>query len=122
MAERRSIDIHRDSGGSMDIGTPDDPSVIRLAVEIGGSLYVIKDRGIYQIKLADETDPGRANPSIANVQQRILSYGAESVIVARTLLTARQLFNPSYLHRSVDHQRALVLSFEALKEIGRAHV
>jgi hypothetical protein len=101
----------------MEIGTPNDPSAIKLAFEIGGSLYVIKQRGIYQIKLADEIDPDRTNATIPNVQQPVLAYGADSEIVARTLLTAHQLFNASYLARSIDHKEALVLVFEVLKDL-----
>jgi hypothetical protein len=89
----------------MEIGTPDDTTAVKLMIEIGGSLFVVKERGIYQVKLADEIDPGRSNANIPNVQQRVIPYGTSNDIVARTLLTAGQLPKSSYLDQSIDHKQ-----------------
>jgi hypothetical protein len=115
---KRPIDRQREAGGFMDIGIPDDPSPARQAFAVGGSFLVIKERGIYAIKLADEIDPGRTNPEVPNAQQRLLAYGTDSILVRQTLLTAKRLLNPTYLATSVDHDAALVAAFEFLKHLA----
>ena len=102
----------------MEIGTDDDRSAIKSMFAIGGVFHAIKERGIYVIRLADEIDPGRTNPSLPNTQQRVLAYGSDSELVGRTLLTAKNLFNSTYLPKSFDHERALVLAFDALKDLA----
>lgn len=119
MTKKRPIDILRDSAGSVSIGSADDPIVDFLLT--GGSLHVIKEKSIHQIKMADEIDPKRTNPSIPNTHQQVLSYGADCEIVARTLLTAKELFNPTHLGKSFDHQKALDLTFDALKNLIAMH-
>ncbi len=121
MTKKRPIDIQRDSAGHLDVGTPDDESAITDVFSIGGSLYVIKEKGIYQVKLADEIDPKRTNPKVPNTHQRILAYGSDNEIVGHIFLTAKHLFDPAYLGRSFDHERALALTFDALKDLLAMH-
>jgi hypothetical protein len=121
MTKKRPIDIQRDSAGQLEVGTPDDESAITDMFAIGGSFHVIKEKGIYQVKLADEIDPKRTNPKIPNTHQRVLAYGSDNEIVGRILLTAKHLFDPAYLGRSFDHERALVLAFDALKDLLAMH-
>jgi hypothetical protein len=96
MVEKRPIDRMRESGGSMEIGTPDDRSPVSLAVEVDEKLYVVKAKGIYEIKLADQIDPQRTNPNVPNTQQKIHPYGSENEIVSRTLLTAIELTKQNF--------------------------
>jgi hypothetical protein len=117
MKEKRPIDLLRNSGASMEIGTPDDDSPVKEMAVIGGRLYVIKERGIYEIKMADNIDPERTNPSIPNTQQRVLPFGASDELVARVLLTAKGLFKQAYLGSSFDHEEALVQTLEALMDL-----
>lgn len=79
----------------MEIGTPDDQSAITAIFPIGDDLYAVKERGIYEVRLADRIDPNRTNIAMPNTQQRVLNYGSDAPVVGRTLLTAKELFNPN---------------------------
>jgi hypothetical protein len=118
MSPKRPIDRQRESAVMMDVGTAEDTSAVVEMVRIGSELHIIKEKGIYICKLADDVDPGRTNPSIPNVQQRILTYGSDSTLVRQTVLTAKKLFSPSYLPDSFDHARGLILAMETLKELA----
>src|SRR5262245_2861176 len=115
---KRPIDRKRDASVQMDIGTPDDQSAVTGMFPIGDDLYVVKERGIYEVKLADRIDPNRTNIAIPNTQQRVLNYGSDAPLVGRTLLTAKELFNPTYLPKNLNLAEALHLSFEALKDLA----
>lgn len=115
---KRPIDRKRDAGGEMEIGTPDDQSAITAIFPIGDDLYVVKERGVYEVKLADRIDPNRTNIAIPNTHQRVLNYGSDAPVVGRTLLTAKELFNPTYLPRNLDLPQALRLCFETLKDLA----
>ncbi len=54
--EKRRIDQIRDSAGSFTIGDDSD-GAIKSFVTIGGRLYVIKEKSIYALALADDIDP-----------------------------------------------------------------
>ena len=118
MHAKRQIDRIRESGGRIEIGTPDDPSDITAMLSIDDVLYAIKENGIYAIKLADTIDPKRTNPNIPSIQQKILTYGSESSLVGQTLLTAKQLFNEQILPDWFDCKTAIVRSLEALKDLA----
>ncbi len=101
----------------IEIGTPDDQSAVKVAFAINGTLHAIKEMGIYEIKLADNTDPDRLNPAVPNTQQRVLEIGSDSELVGRTLLTAQRLFNKSYLPNFVDTDKCLSETFAILKSL-----
>ena len=117
MAEKRAIDQRRDAGFSMKIGSPEDGEV-KAMLPLGKVMYIVKERVIYSVLLADVTDPGRTNPDIPHTQQRVLEYGSDSALVGRTLLTAKELFNENYLPKSFDRERALIVVLEALKDLA----
>lgn len=121
MKDKRPIDRVREAGGMMDVGTPDDQTPVTDLFSIGDTLCVIKEKGIYEIKFADAVDPKRTNIAVPNTQQRILNHGSDEPLVGRILLTAKELFNPSYLPKGFDHTAALRLSFEILKDIAAMH-
>jgi len=102
----------------MEIGTPDDQSAVTAIFPIGDDLYVVKERGVYEVKLADRIDPNRTNIAIPNTHQRVLNYGSDASVVGRTLLTAKELFNPTYLPKNLDLTEALRLCFETLKDLA----
>jgi hypothetical protein len=114
---KRPIDLQRESAMFMNVGSPDDLSAITAMVVIGKKMYVVKANSIYEVRLADEIDPDRTNPSVPNTQQKVLSVGSDSEVVGRVLLTARALFSKNYLPSSIDCDEALRLSFESLKDI-----
>jgi hypothetical protein len=114
---KRPIDVLRDSGKSMQVGGDGDDSAISEMIPIGDTLYMIKERSIYAVQLADQIDPDRTNAAIPDTQQQILSIGAGAPVVARTLLTAHTLFRKNLLGPSFDEQRGLRLAFELLQDI-----
>lgn len=93
--KKRSIDRLRDSACSLTITTPDDDTPIREMISTGDRLLVVKDKGIYEVALADQIDPVRTNPSVPNTVQKILPFGAADSWVGAVVLTARQLFMSS---------------------------
>jgi hypothetical protein len=121
MPARRPIDILRDSGGRMEVSTPEDQSDIVSMCEINGSIHVIKRQGIYKIILPDEIDPKRTNPVLPTTQQQILAYGSDCKIVVQTILTANRLFNPVYLGSAFDKKRGLDLAFGGLLDLISMH-
>jgi hypothetical protein len=113
---KRPIDLQREGGAFMNVGSPDDSSPITGMIVIGKKMHVIKATSIYEVRLADDIDPGRTNPSVPNTQQKVLSIGSDAEVVGRILLTANALFKKNYLP-NIDCVEALRLSFEALKDV-----
>jgi hypothetical protein len=116
MTTKRPIDRLRDSAVSIAIDPSDDNSAITCMIPIAGVMHIVKEKAIYAVKLADHIDPQRTNAQIPNTVQRVLARGSDSELVGRTLLTAKTLFDAKFLPKSIDHERALALAFEALKE------
>jgi hypothetical protein len=115
---KSAIDRMRDSAGSFEVGTPEDNSAIVLMKQIDNSLYIVKKKSIYAMKLADQIDPLRTNPKLPhNIQQRILPIGSESELVVRTLLAALELFNEHYLPAAFDRMTALKLTVSFLQDL-----
>ena len=109
MDEQERIKRLRESAISMEVGDANDRSAITGMMPIGGLLHIIKENGIYECKLADHIDPERTNPNVPNVQQKILSIGSSSDLTARTLLTAKSLFEPKFLLEDFDCAAAISL-------------
>jgi hypothetical protein len=118
MAERRPIDVLRNSAKSGQIGSDGDNSAITDMIPIGDTLYFVKERGIYAMQLADQIDPKRTNVAIPDTQQLILAIGSSDPIVARTLLTAHTLFEKKFLGPAFDQEKGLRLALELLKDIA----
>src|SRR5258706_2959714 len=114
---KRPIDLQREGAGFMNVGSPDDLSPITAMIVIGKKLYIVKASSIYQVRMADDIDPERTNPSLPNTQQKILGVGSDSEVVGRILLTASALFKANYLEKNIDCEGALRLSLELLKDI-----
>jgi hypothetical protein len=118
---KRPIDIRRESAGSMTIGTPDDGEVVRM-FPVDERLFIVKERAVYALQLADQIDPGRTTPSIPDSQQRVFDRGATDPIVARLLLTAHVLFRKQQLGENFDEQRAMKLAWDLTKQLAAMDV
>ncbi len=117
----RMIDEIRNSGGSLEIGTPDDGSPIKDMISAGDRLLVIKGKGIYAVKLADQVDPERTNIATPNTVQRVIPYGADDPWVGAVVLTAHNLFqNPCSL-TEVDGAKAFSLVLDIAGDIAGAY-
>lgn len=116
--KRRPIDVIRDSGGAIDIGSEDDSSPVTEVIEIDGLLHAIKEGGIYVVKLADQIDPSRTDPNVPNVQQRILDYGSGSEVVRQTLVTADALLRNGMVAEHVNKNEVLSASLAAAKDLA----
>jgi hypothetical protein len=122
MAGKRPIDRIRDSGGSFQIGNPTEDGTVATMVEIDGSLYMITTKVIYAVQEADQIDRDRTNIDIAPIiKRKVLSFGSDSEIVAKILLTANNLFKGTFLPQTFDHKRALSISLGALMDMVAAH-
>ncbi|MCK1420725.1 hypothetical protein IVB14_05210 [Bradyrhizobium sp. 180] len=101
---------------SMDVG-PSGGHITGM-VKIGERLHTVKTDSIYRIMLADEIDPDRTNINVPNSQQKVLDYGSDSPLVAKTLLTGKQLFEKGFLGPNFESTKAIELSFECLKNLA----
>ena len=79
MPKKRPIDKLRDSALAMPIGTADDRSEITGFITVDDDLFVVKENGVYSVRLADQIDPDRTNAGVPNTNQKVLGYGSESV-------------------------------------------
>ncbi|WP_439406395.1 hypothetical protein ACNJX9_33985 [Bradyrhizobium sp. DASA03076] len=113
---KRPIDHLRDSAMSMEVGSSG--SRITGMIKIGDRLHSVKTDSIYRVMLADEIDPGRTNINVPNSQQKVLDYSSDSPLVAKTLLTAKQLFEKGFLGPDFESAKAIELSFECLKNLA----
>lgn len=117
MTKKRSIDRKRDAALTVIVGTVDDTSPITVMVEVRGSVHVVKGGGIYQIIMADDTDPGRTNINVPDAQQRVIAYGSDTDFVCKIFLTANGLLR-SYLPKHIDAEAGLAYAFDILKEVA----
>ena len=82
-------------------------------------LYAVTDRAIYAVQMADQIDPDRTNINLPmTVQQKGLGYGSDSEFVARTFMTAAQLFNPTYLGQTFPVTEGKLLGLELAKRLA----
>ena len=116
---KRPIDVFRESAGAFSIANPEDGTAIKEMFTYSDFLLILTEKCAYKIQMADQIDPKRPNPGLPKmIQQKLFDYGTESEIVARTLLTAKVMFRKEFLPDSIDLQRGMTLSFEALSEIA----
>lgn len=119
---KRPIDKLRDGAGSFTVGADGDDSAIVTMITIADErMFIVKERGIYEVKLADQIDPKRTNIKVPNTIQRVMSVGTDTPWVATVLLTADGLFRHAELLQGIDCARALTLVFEIAQHIERMH-
>lgn len=118
MSDKRPVDLKRDRGGSVNIGTEDDGAILEM-YNLGGRMLVIKEKAIYELRFADDIDPNRENPNLpSSTQKLILPLGTTSEMFSRTFLTARRLFKPEYFTVTIDINNALSLALEVIQELA----
>jgi hypothetical protein len=118
MSDKREIDLKRDRGGSVDIGTEDDGAILEM-YNLGGRMLFIKEKSIYELRFADNIDPNRENPNLPpSTQKLILPLGTTSEMFSRTFLTARRLFKSEYFTITIDINNALSLALEVIQELA----
>ncbi|NQZ15026.1 MAG: hypothetical protein HRT94_09420 [Alphaproteobacteria bacterium] len=93
MNQKRPIDRQRQAAITLTVGDEEDQSPISDFLSTANALYTIKENSVCRVQLADDIDPGRTNPNVPNLSQKVLSAGHSSEIVGRILLTAKCLFN-----------------------------
>jgi len=96
----------------MQIG-PDLIGAITGSYLLDDRLLIIRNDSVYSIQMADQIDPGRRNPDIPNLSQRLFDLGSDSEIIRRSLLTSGELFRTPYLASSIDAARARHISLDA---------
>ena len=114
--DRRPIDRIRESALSMQIGTTED-GASSVMIDMDSALYIVKERAIYAIQMADQVDPERTNAAVPNTQQRLLSIGTHDPEVARIFLTAYTMFKSKRLGTSFPEREAWSHAFEYLRDI-----
>jgi len=119
-ANSRPIDRVRDGAGSLEVTTPDDDSAITGMLTFGDGLYAVKEKGIYEIKLADQIDPERKNIHVPNTIQRVLPYGSAEPWVGSVLLTGHELLKKEILNNGLDIDKAMLLMLEIAQNIASA--
>ena len=115
------IDKLRDGPGSFDLTTPDDDSKVSEIISVGDRLLIVKGKGVYEIRLADQVDPERTNINAPNTIQRILPYGSEHSWIGAVVLTAHGLIKSNHLPSKIDCERALVLVLDMAQDIAGMH-
>lgn len=116
MSDERPRMPLRDRGGHAALNNPEDGTAIRHSVVVGDGLLFITDRCTYRIQMADQIDPGRTNPDLAQVaQQKIFDHGAKSDLMRGTLMHAKVMFKQGF--QEIDIPRALSHSFDALSNL-----
>lgn len=118
--QKRSIDRLRDGAGSLEIKTPDDDSAITGMISFADNLLVVKEKGIYAIKLADQIDPERKNINTPNSIQKILPYGSSEPWIGSVLLTGNDLLKKEILSEGIDTEHAMSLVIEIAQNISSA--
>jgi len=110
----------RDSGGVCTLNDPDDATPIKKMFVLNDGLLLISEKSTYRLQMADQIDPDRKNPALPpNFQQKLFEYGTNSELLCRTLLQAEVMFRKEF--QSVDIDRAMQLSFDALGDLVSMH-
>jgi hypothetical protein len=110
----------RDSGGRFTLNNPDDGTPITELFTLDDGLLMITEKCTYRVRLADQIDPDRKNPTLPpNFQQKLFDYGTKSELLCQTLLQAKVMFRKEF--QSVDINRAMHLSFDALGDLVSMH-
>jgi hypothetical protein len=119
-SEKRPIDRIRDGAGTIEIKTADDDSAITEMISCGDNLLVVKEKGIYTFKFADQIDPDRKNINTPNAIQKLLSYGSSDPWVGAVVLTGNELLKKETLREGIDTAQAMTLIIEIAQNISGA--
>lgn len=114
---KRPIDQKRESAFSMKIGHHGDGTAILDMVATTDSLFMVKQDSVHAVRLADQIDPERTNINLPNTQQLFADAGSDSDIVARTLLSAGQLFTKTHFPDAKIRDRVVLISAEIMSQL-----
>lgn len=90
--EEDPIARKRSRGGQLDVGDETDGAIMSM-MNIGARTFVIKEKSIYELIMADDVDPERTNIHVPNmVHKLVLSEGIDSEVVSQIFLTASMFF------------------------------
>lgn len=115
---KRAVDHLRDGAGSMSMDVPGDDSEVTGMLTFADRLMVVKRRGIYEIKMADEIDPNRTNLKAPNTLQRLSPFGSDEVFVGKILLTAYRLLQKDQLKSDIDCDAAMLHAGEIVRNVA----
>jgi hypothetical protein len=117
---KRPIDRLRDSAGSFEVKTPDDNSAVTGMITFDSTLLVVKEKAVYEIKLADQIDPERKNIHVPNTIQQVLPYGSSEPWIGAILLTGNELLRKEILSDQINVDLAMSLILELAQNIAGA--
>ncbi len=118
----RKIDRLRDGAGSMDLNFPDDTSEITGMLSLDDQLLIVKRKGIYQVKMADQIDPDRTNIELPNTVQRLTSFGSDEEFIGKVLLTSHGLLMKGHLASHINSNSVMLHIAEIIKNIAEMRV
>ncbi|UCI06015.1 hypothetical protein [Mesorhizobium sp. B1-1-8] len=101
----------------MTFGQKEDGTAVLGMIATSEAAFVVTQKAIYRVELADQIDPNRTNINIPNTQQLFSAAGADSDIVARTLLTTSELFTKSHFPDIKIRDRIVSISAEVMTEL-----
>lgn len=111
------IDKIRNSAGMAEVGFIEDGEIVDI-ISIGDRLIAVKEHSVYELIRADQVDPKRQTISIPNIiQKKVIGKGPNEPIVAKTLLTAKTLFQDGSFEKETI-QSIVNLALEALIEFS----
>jgi hypothetical protein len=114
----RPIDRRRNGAGQARV-EGDAGAILAMFPHREERLFFICERGVTSSQMADQIDPGRTNPSLAQiVQTPELTYGASVPFIQRTLCVAAALFDQTYLPARVSKDDAFALALEAARALA----
>ncbi len=120
--KQQPIDKLRNSAFSIEIHTPEDESTISEMISTGDQLFVVKGKGIYEVKLADQVDPDRTNIHVPNTVQKIIPYGADEPWIGSVVLTAHIVSSRVRIPQIVSMERKRLPWFSELLKNSRATI
>ena len=102
----------------MEVGDEADQSAIMEMIALPGRMLIVKEQGLWQSQLADNIDPGRTNPAVPNMTQKLLPRGTTDPLVGRTLLQAKRLLKSSMLPQGISADRGMEMTLVLLTEFS----
>lgn len=117
---RRPIDQFREGAGMLEIADPEDPSPISGFLQISDDrLFVIKERSVFEILLADNIDPDRINPNIPNSYQKILKCGSSDEDFSRILMMVDHLCDMKRVKEHIDRNFVITSTIRLQERLCR---
>ena len=115
---KRPIDRKRESAGMFEIDGPPGERIVGVVV-IGNRMAIVGAKGVYEAQMADGVDPERIDHNLPQaIQRQVMPYGCETPFIARTIMTAKELFNPAQLAIELDVPKGLSLAYDAAHEFA----